>query len=123
MKRKSFEELTVDDLVQQFAEACAGQDRALTYSKVATFNKLYGQMAAVDKELRRRGRDARLQLCKLYAHPNYQVRLQAARFTLGIAPIEARQTIEAIAKSGRMPQAADARGTLRNLDEGFFKPD
>jgi hypothetical protein len=122
MKRKSLEELTVEDLVEQFAEACAGQDRALTYSKIALFNKLYGQMVAVDKELRKRGRDARLALRKLYAHPNYQVRLQAARLTLGVAPIEARQTIEAIAKSGRMPQAGDARGTLRNLDEGFFEP-
>lgn len=123
MKQKSFEELTVEDLVGKFAEACTEQDRALTYSKIAMFKKLYGQMTAVDKELRRRGRDARLALRKLYAHPNYQVRLQAARLTLGVAPTEARQTIEAIARSGRMPQAGDARGTLRNLDDGFFKPD
>lgn len=123
MKRKSLQELAVGDLVEQFAEIGVSQDRALTYSKIAMFKKLYGQMTAVDKELRRRGRDARLALCKLYAHPNYQVRLQAARLTLGVAPTEARQTIEAIARSGRMPQAGDARGTLRNLDTGFYKPD
>lgn len=80
-------------------------------------------MMAIDKELRKRGRDARLALLKLYHHPNMQVRLWAATLTLAVAPIEAREVIDAIARSGRMPQAAEARGTLRNLDTGFYKPD
>lgn len=123
MNLKSFENSTVDELVAQFAEACVAQDRALANSKITVFNKLYKQMDSAQKELRKRGRDARLKLLRLCEHPNPQVRLQAARFTLGIAPVEARQTIEAIAKSGWMPQAGDARGTLRSLDEGVFKPD
>jgi hypothetical protein len=72
--------------------------------------------------LRERGCEARLALTELYGHPNLQVKLQAARVTLGVAPTEARQVIEAISKTGWMPQAADAKGTLRNLDSGFLKP-
>jgi hypothetical protein len=123
MNHKTLEDLMIDDLVAQFAEACVGQDRALIDSKISTFNRLYQQMDAVDKELQRRGAHARLALCELYEHPKQQVQLQAAKCTLAVAPVEARRVIEAIAKSGRMPQAADARGSLRNLDEGIFRPD
>lgn len=123
MSHKALEDSTIDDLVAQFAEICVAQDRALINSKITTFNKLYKQMDAVDKELRKRGLQARLALRKLYEHPNQQVRLQTAKCTLAVAPTEARRVIEAIAKSGWMPQAADARGSLRNLDEGVFKPD
>ena len=38
----------VDDLVKQFAEIGVGQDRALTYSKIAMFNKLFKQMVSID---------------------------------------------------------------------------
>jgi hypothetical protein len=123
MTVKSLSESTVDELVDRFAEACVGQDSALINLKVAMFNKLYKQMDSAEKELRKRGKDARFGLLRLYQHPNPQVRLQAARFTLGIAPVEARQAIEAIARAAPMPYAADARGTLRALDEGVFKPD
>jgi hypothetical protein len=109
-------------LIDRFAEACVTQDRALLHHKIALFNKAYLEMKAVDLELRKRGRDARLALRKLYDHPNMQVRLQAATLTLGVAPVEAHRVIEAIARSGRMPQTADARGTLRELNAGVFKP-
>lgn len=122
MTRGPLEIAPTGALIDRFAEACVAQDRALVYSKIAVFNKAYWEMKAVDLELRERGRDARLALCKLYDHPNMQVRLQAATLTLAVAPVEARQVINAIARSGRMPQAADARGTLRELDAGVFKP-
>jgi len=46
--------------------------RAMTYSpalinlKVAMFNKLYKQMHSAEKELRKRGKDARLKLLRIY---------------------------------------------------------
>ncbi len=86
-------------------------------------NQLFIEMLAVDKALRTRGTEARLALLRLYDHPNIQVRLQAAKCTVGIAPVAARKVIEAVSESGWFPQAGEAGMTLRNLDEGIFKPD
>jgi hypothetical protein len=80
-------------------------------------------MDATEKELRRRGREARLALLRLYDHPNMQVRLNAAKRTLGIAPDAARRVLQAISDSKWQPQAMDAGMSLWNLDRGVFKPD
>jgi len=52
-----------------------------------------------------------------------QVRLEAAKWSLGIAPETARHVIEEIKKSQWFPSALDAGMTLRNLEAGIFKPD
>ena len=80
-------------------------------------------MDAVDKELRARDPEARLTLLRLYEHTNIQVRLQAAKWTLGIAPSAARKVIESVSESGWFSQAGEAEMTLSNLDSGLFKPD
>jgi hypothetical protein len=80
-------------------------------------------MNDVDQELRRRGLQARLALLRLFDHPNMQVRLQAAKWSLGVAPEAARQVIESISESNWFPQAGIAGMTLSNLDSGVFKPD
>ncbi len=109
-------------LVQHFAEICIEEDQALFEEKISKFNKLFKQQMEVEAELENRGVEARLGLLKLYEHPNMQVKLQAARETLAVAPKEARHVIESIAKSGWMPQAGDAGMCLWALDEGIFKP-
>jgi hypothetical protein len=58
----------------------------------------------------------------LYEYPNMQVRLKAAIHTLAVAPVEARQAVEAIANSKWFPQAGDAGMSLLGLDNGTFKP-
>lgn len=73
-------------------------------------------MEEVDKELRRRGPEATLALVQLFDHPNMQVRLQAAKWSLGVAPEAARQVIESISESNWFPQAGDAGMTLSNRD-------
>ncbi len=78
MKGIEFERLTIEELVDLFAEIGVEQDRALFHERIAEFRKLYRQMNAIDNELKRRGRDARLALLPLYDHPNVQVRLKAA---------------------------------------------
>lgn len=115
--------MTVDQLVDRFAEIGIAQYDAAMGGATREFNQLYGQMDAIDKELRARGQQARLALLRLYDHPNIQVRLQAASFTLGIAPAVARKVIETISQSGWFPQAGDAGMALWSLDEGIFKPD
>jgi Domain of unknown function (DUF2019) len=122
MTQASLEELSTDDLVALFAENCVEQDRAIFKDQISKFNQIFRRMTDINAELKRRGPQARLALTSLYEHPTAQVRLQAARLTLAVAPLEARRVIEAIARSTKMPQAADARGTVRNLDTGFLKP-
>lgn len=123
MNSASLRDVSTDQLVDLFAENGVEQDRVILREQVSRFKGVFGRMALIDAELKRRSPDARLALMTLYDHPNMQVRLQAAKCTLAVAPTEARRVLEAIARSGRMPQAADARGTLRNLEEGVFKPD
>jgi hypothetical protein len=80
-------------------------------------------MFAVTHELKRREPDAGLALTKLLDHPNFQVRLQAAKATLAVAPDAARKVIEAISESSRFPQAGDAGMWLEALADGIFKPE
>jgi hypothetical protein len=123
MKPVALEKLTVDQLVECFAEIGVAQDQALLYDEHKKFTRLFDQMHLVDIELRARGLTARLALLRLFDHQNMQVRLQAAKWSLGIAPEAARHVIEEIKKAQWFPQALEAGMTLRNLDSGFFKPD
>lgn len=123
MRRLRLEDMTVDQLVERFAKIGIAQDQALLYDEISKFTKLYWQMKDVDTELRARGGDARRTLLRLYDHPNMQVRLQAAKKTLSVAPQAAREVIESISESSWFPQAGEAGMTLQNLDDGIFKPD
>jgi hypothetical protein len=123
MKHINFAVMSIDQLVDRFAEIGIAQYDALLYDQLSKFKKLYWQMDSVDKELRSRGRQARLALLPLYQHPNIQVRLKAAVHTLGVAPDAARNILRIIKESGWLPQAGDAGMLLRSLDRGEYKPD
>jgi hypothetical protein len=122
MTRAKLEDMTIDQLVDRFAEMCLDQDRALLYSELAKFNRQFEQMELVKAELKRRPGDQRRALLVLYEHPNTQVRLKAAKATLAVVPEAARLLIEDIANSRKFPQAGEAGMTLVNLDRGVFKP-
>lgn len=115
-------DMSNEALVHRFAEICVEQDKAELEDKISKFNKLFKQQLEIEAELRNRGLEARLNLLKLYEHPNMQVKLQAAKATLAVAPKEARRMIELIAESPWMPQAGDAGMCLWALDEGISKP-
>lgn len=123
MKRPELSEMSLDALVDRFTEIGVAQDKAIEQDNNRLYNKLYWEMEAIDQEFRSRGREARLALMRLYDYPNMQVRLQAATYTLGVAPEPARRLIQAIADSGWPPQALDAGMRIYNLDNGVFKPD
>ncbi|MGB6174903.1 MAG: DUF2019 domain-containing protein [Methylocella sp.] len=123
MRQSDLKSMTVDQLVGRFAEIGIAQDQAELMGEIRKFNKLFDQMHAVDIELRARSTQARLALLRLFDHENIQVRLQAAKWSLGVAPDAARQVIEAISESNWFPQAGEAGMTLSNLDSGIFKPD
>jgi hypothetical protein len=121
-KPSKLKAMSVDHLVERFTELSLGQDEALLMDEIAKFNRLYGLREAVEQELKAREGDQRKALLALYGHRSMQVRLNAAKSTLAVAPEAARRELRAIADTREYPQAADAGMCLRNLDEGIFKP-
>lgn len=126
--------MSLDRLVAHFADTAIAREEAIlamttdeedpTYEPaVRRSHDLYVELARIDAELRSRGRQARLALMKLYDHPNAQVNLEAAYYTLGVAPEVARQRIQVIADSEWPPQYWQARSIIGALESGNFKPD
>ena len=122
MKRISPGTMSVADLVELFAKIVVAQDAALLGGENTKFNRLFSKMMEVSNELKKRDGDQRTELTRLFVYPNMQVRLQAAKLTLTVAPAEARAQLQAIADSDWFPQAGDAGMSLLNLDRGVFKP-
>ncbi|MBI4275958.1 MAG: DUF2019 domain-containing protein [Rhizobiales bacterium] len=122
MTRIGLQDMTVEQLVQLFITIALDQDKAIMTNDNAKYNRLYSQMDDVKNELKRRADDQRRALIELYDHPNVQVRLKAAITTLGLAPEAARRVLQIISDRAEFPQAADANGILRALDNGTFVP-
>jgi hypothetical protein len=122
MKHIELSAMSSANLVERFAEIVVAQDQALLGGEHAKFNRLFRQMMDIANELKAREGDQRRLLLELFTFPNMQVRVQAAKLTLAIAPVEARKQLEAIADTHWMPQAGDAGMSLSFLDRGVFKP-
>lgn len=108
--------------LERFIAITLGQFQASLYDEFAKYKRLYREMIAVEQELKNRPGDQRSALIPLFAHPNPQVRLMAAEWTLALAPAAARQTLQEIWDRKEFPQAAFAMGTLRALERGDRKP-
>ncbi len=96
MKRVSIQKLSVSQLLDQFAASALRQYKAELESNIAKQNKCVEEQMAIAAELKVRSGDQRSALLKLYDHPNVQVRLNAARLSLAVAPTTARGVIQAI---------------------------
>jgi hypothetical protein len=114
--------LTIGELVERFVDIAIAQDHASIRQETSKYNRLYDQMEDVEAELKGRDGDQRRVLLSLYEHPNAQVRLKAAIATLAVAPESARAVLKGIIDRNEYPQAADARGMMRALDEGTYTP-
>jgi hypothetical protein len=79
MKPMKLESMTVDELIDRYAEICIAEDEALLDDEIGKFNRLFREQRAVDTELRARGKEALLALLRFHVYPNIQVRLQAAK--------------------------------------------
>ncbi len=123
MSQSAFQRITVDQLVARFAAIALDQDKAMLKSEHAKFNRLFDEMEEVEKELKTRDGDQRRALLPLFNHPNAQVRLKSAIATLALAPQAARRTLQILSDRQEYPQAADARGMMRAVDQGTFIPD
>ena len=122
MTRHNVKELTVDQLVERFAAIGVEEDQALRVDNLARYKTLAMQMKEIDEELKGRPGDQRRSLLALYDHPNFQVRLMAAKLTLAVAPEAARRMLELIRDRRHQPQSGDAGMCLWTLDEGIFVP-
>lgn len=122
MRKADLSTVSVDDLVRRFAEVTREQDKALLEGQIAKFNRLLDRMKEIHDELKQRPGDQRRALTSLFDFPNMQVRQQAAKLTLAVPPLEAREQLQSIVDSKWFPQAGDAGMCLHNLDAGFYKP-
>ncbi len=122
MRRDGLHRLSVEELVERFAAFAVDRDEAILDDDIAKSSRLFWKLDAVEKELKARPGDQRTALCQLYAHQNLQVRLDAAKATLAVAPKAARDALQSIQNAREYPQAGDAGMCLWALDEGIFKP-
>ena len=123
MSTQSFKGMSVVELIDRFTEVALRQYDAALFGKFAQYNALVDPMLAITDELKSRPGDQRSALVPLLVHPNRQVRLMAAQFTLALAPVASRQTLQELSDAKVYPQAAYAMGTLRALERGDRKPD
>ena len=122
MNHTSIQRMSVDELVDRFSASAICQFESELESSVARQNKCVEEQMAIAVELKTRPGDQRAALLKLYSHPNVQVRLNAARLSLAVAPTAAREVIQAIKESKQYPQAMDAGMCLWALEQGILKP-
>jgi hypothetical protein len=123
MRKADLSGFTVEQLVSRFVEIGEAQYTALKWSEIRKYNRLYRDMERVDAELKSRGVAARRALMSLYGHPNMEVRLKAAIYTIAVAPREARAALDAIYAFNWAPQSGEAGSIIRGLDDGSFNPD
>lgn len=122
MSPQLLKDMPVVELVDQFTEITLRQYDAALFGNITKYNSLVDQMLAVADELKSRPGDQRSALVPLLVHPNRQVRLMAAEFTLALAPVASRQTLQELSDAKVYPQSAYAMGTLRALQRGDRKP-
>lgn len=122
MKSFNVATMTTNDLVEHFAAIGVEEDQALRSDDLQRYKRLALQMRAIDEELKVRPGDQRRSLLALYDHPNFQVRLMAAKLTLAVAPEAARRMLELIRARRHQPQSGDAGMCLSMLDRAAFVP-
>jgi hypothetical protein len=115
-------DLTIPDLVSHFEALALAQSQAQLEDDMRKVKRTFFLMSDIADELKSRPGDQRQALVALYDHPHIHVRLKAVKKTLALEPIRGRRLLEEIAKSGDFPDAGEAGMSIRNLDDGIFRP-
>lgn len=117
------EDMTGEQLVERFLAIALEQDYVERMDEpVAEYNRLFGLMDEVKRELKSRPGDGRHALVPLLDHANAHVRLKAAIATLALAPEAARSTLQELSDRNRPPEASSAREMMEALDDGTYTP-
>ena len=121
-RRIPVDQLTIEELVQNFLALTLAQYEARFPSQTSKYNRLYRQMNEIRDELKRREGDQRRALLPLINHENAQVRLMAASSLLTIVPDRAKRALQSVRDSRIEPPSANAQGLLEALERGSFVP-
>jgi len=119
----NFQNVTVSQLVQEFLAVAMAQYKADLAEDIPIYTRHFRLMESLERELKSRPGDQRRALLPLCDHENAHVRLRAAVATLALAPAKARETLQMIHDRREYPDAANAYGLLRALDQGTYVPD
>ena len=114
---KNLERFSIQELLDQFRNACLAQYDTYFSENNNQYNKLQDFLLLVTRELKRRGLEERRSLLTLLDDKNPQVRLQAAKKVYSIAPTQAKACLEEIAASGLPDVSLSAGMTLNRLEE------
>jgi len=123
MRQYDLTKMQIDDLITRFAELAKERGAAVLDLSSRRANVFYDRMKAIDNELRVRGVEARLKLAPLLRDPDRLVRFYAAEKLLGLISGESRAVMEWNTRYTADSITADARGFLRALDAGTYRPD
>ena len=116
------DKLTTNELIDHFELLSEQQYSLVLDDDIKKYNLLVDKQTEIDKELRRRGVEARLELTKLFNHPNIQVRLMAARHSMGVAREPALNVLRQIMKEDFGPFRLDAGMTVALVEDGTITP-
>ena len=122
MTRLDLKSATVDQLVARFVEIAVAHGQALFGGDVSEANRLYDPLQAVVSALKSRDGDQRRALVPLFQHPDFHVRVKAAKATFALEPQAARAVLEAVAAAKVPVDSGEAGMCLWNLDRGVYKP-
>lgn len=132
MTNRQYSDMSDEQLAQAFVEISIKEADAMGLRNSREVNRLIKQLRSVEETLRARGPESRKVLVPLLKYSGIpspfakdleaQVRLNAAKELLAVAPEQARRTLEDLAAHGPSAQSGSAGMCLQFLDDGIFKP-
>jgi hypothetical protein len=120
MNRKQLESATVEELVKAYEQAASSHREGMLSGDIKTANRAADMVAAVYRELRRRGGEARSSLLPFLLSDNYGVRKWAAAHALEFAPEQGRAILELLSKEKGM-DGFGAQMTLKVWRKGELR--
>lgn len=109
-----------DELLMEYSVVASRLGEAVVTWMPAV--RLTKRLFSIEKEIKERGPNSRLKLAVLLKSDNRFVRYYTAQELYGLLPDQCRPIIEANTREFDAI-AGDARGFLRAIDEGTYKPE
>lgn len=114
--------LSIDELVRHFVLLSEQQYPFTLNDEGPKATGLIMRRSKINQELQRRGVAARMELTRLFTHPNIQVRLNAAKSSLGVTREAALHVLRQVAREDLGPFRLDARMTIALVEDGTVIP-
>ena len=131
-KSNDLANLSNEQLIDAYIDLSRQQGLATEKDDTRKYNRLFDKVAAISRELRRRGDDVRktMLIPLLKRSPSEatfdfkvaQRRYNAAMDLMAVAPEIAKPTLEELANGPLIDYRARAGGALLHLERGIWKP-